>query len=68
MVTCEPSGDAEFHDAVEYVVDERQIAREANNEKSILEAETVAGDDIATILYTSGTTGAFKFLLSHKFV
>jgi hypothetical protein len=57
MVTCEPKGDNAFSDVISAVVDENHLAKEANSQSPILEAENVGVDDIATILYTSGTTG-----------
>lgn len=57
LVTCEPNGDREFSNVIQNVVDENLLSKEANSHKPILEAENVQSDDIATILYTSGTTG-----------
>lgn len=58
MVTCELSGDrGEFSGVVRAIVDENQLRGEADSCRPILEAESVNSDDIATILYTSGTTG-----------
>lgn len=59
MVTCEPKGDHEFSSVIRNVVDENLLSKEANSHRPILEAENVQADDIATILYTSGTTGSF---------
>jgi long-subunit acyl-CoA synthetase (AMP-forming) len=57
MVTCEPNGDSAFSNVIQAVVDENHLSREADSHRPILEAENVNSDDIATILYTSGTTG-----------
>lgn len=57
MVTCELNGDKTFSDTIQAVVDENQLAKEADSHQPTLEAEHVQTDDIATILYTSGTTG-----------
>jgi long-subunit acyl-CoA synthetase (AMP-forming) len=58
-VTNEIEYDQEFQGKVNSVVDEAKLASEAHNENPSLEVEDVSPDDVASILYTSGTTGMF---------
>ncbi|CAD5218124.1 unnamed protein product [Bursaphelenchus okinawaensis] len=67
LVSCEAENDKVFEEKGAKVVDEKELGRQANSVKPALEVENVSPDDVATILYTSGTTGLPKgAMLTHR--
>lgn len=65
FVTCNRENDCVFNDIVNgTIVDEKVIMQQTSLVGCLLDVENVKDNDVATILYTSGTTGIL--FLSHQ--
>uniref|UniRef100_A0A914BZN3 Uncharacterized protein n=1 Tax=Acrobeloides nanus TaxID=290746 RepID=A0A914BZN3_9BILA len=60
LITLNIESDRHFQEKLPYVVDEFNLQYEASNFTPELENECVSGDDVASMVYTSGTTGLPK--------
>lgn len=57
MITCDVSKDKVFRERVANIVDEKSLSAKAKSAEAILDIEHVESNDVACVLYTSGTTG-----------
>uniref|UniRef100_A0A7E4VHA7 AMP-binding domain-containing protein n=1 Tax=Panagrellus redivivus TaxID=6233 RepID=A0A7E4VHA7_PANRE len=60
LVSCNVEADKPFQDAVKHVICENALAKSSSKASPVLENESVTGADIASVCYTSGTTGLPK--------
>jgi malonyl-CoA/methylmalonyl-CoA synthetase len=60
LVTCNPENDKSFVESVKHVIDENVLAKDSAKVKPMHDVENVASNDIASVCYTSGTTGLPK--------
>lgn len=60
LITCNPESDKSFESFINHIISEKTLAQDSKKEQPILENESVDGSDIASVCYTSGTTGLPK--------